>query len=295
MTITEPPTRPTSMVWLDLTRKCQLACAHCYNSSGPDGDHGTMTLADWVRTIDQAAEAGVGMVQLIGGEPLLHPNSLETAEHALDQGMAVEVYSNLVHVTTTWWELLQRPGMSLATSYYSCDPDQHNALTGRPASHARTRTNLVRALELGLDVRVAIITTDGVGVQQTRTELQQLGITRIGVDRVRPYGRGAPNQEEGPSCEGLCGACGQGRASIGPTGTVSPCVFSTWMDTGNVRTQDLAEVLTGTEMAEAKATIRATLGGKKNDDDDDDGHIIVECQPDNTCRPGPMSWCPPRT
>lgn len=290
MSIAEPPSRPIGKMWLDVTRKCQLTCVHCCNSSGPDGDHGTMTLDDWIHTIDQAADTGVSHVQLLGGEPLLHPDTPTIARHALDHGMEVEVYSNLAHAPVIWWKLLQRPRMWLATSYYSSDPARHNTLTGRPTSHARTRANIIRALELGIDLRVAIITLDGAGVEKTRVELEQLGVTRIGVDRVRPYGRGANDQE--PGCEGLCGACGVERASVGPDGTLSPCVFSTWMDTSNVRTSPPVDILIGEAMADARATIRA--GGP--DDDEDDGHIIVECQPDQTCSPGgPLSGCAPRT
>lgn len=286
MTITEPPAPATGKIWLDVTRKCQLTCTHCYNASGPDGDHGTMTVQDWLHTVDQAATASVGHVQLIGGEPLLYPHTQEIAEHALGRGMGVEVYSNLVHVPSAWWELLQRPGMSLATSYYSADPDRHNAMTGRPASHARTRANIVHALDLGVELRVAIITTDGAGVEQTRSELEGLGATRIGVDRVRPYGRGADTGE--PSCEGLCGACGHGRASIGPDGSVAPCVFSSWMRTGNVREAALTDILNGPRMAQARATITAG----KNDPPPNP----VPCEPDRWCSPGvPDSGCTPRT
>ncbi|MFC9937801.1 radical SAM/SPASM domain-containing protein [Nocardiopsis alba] len=292
MTVTpeRATSRPVGMLWLDLTRRCQLECAHCYNSSGPAGDHGTMTLTDWRRVIDQAAQSGTRLVQLIGGEPTLHPDAPRIAEHALAAGCAVEVYSNLVHVTPAWWELLQRPGMSLATSYYSHDPARHSAMTGRPASHRHTRTNIVRAVELGVPLRVAIITADGEGAEETRTELEGLGVTRIGVDRVRPYGRGAQGDE--PDCSGLCGACGDGRASIAPDGSVSPCVFSTWMSAGNVRTEGLVDILTGDAMALARATIKAA---GPDDDDEDGGHVIVECAPDSECRPGPLSWCPPRT
>lgn len=270
----------------------RIECLHCYNESGPGGDHGTMTLTDWLYTIDQAANSGTRHVQLIGGEPTLHPNAPEIAEHALDRGMGVEVYSNLVHVSNAWWALLQRPGMALATSYYGTTPDQHNTMTGRPASHRHTRANIIRALNLSIPLRVAIITPEGEGAEEARGDLETLGVQRIGVDTVRPYGRGNPAPE--PSCEGLCGACGNGRAAVAPDGTVSPCVFSTWMKIGNVRQQPLATILTGPEMSEAKTTIRTTLGGKK--DDDDDGHIIVECQPDQTCSPGgPLSGCAPRT
>ena len=291
MTITpERPITAPGMIWLDLTRACQLECAHCYNASGPDGDHGTMTRTDWLRTVDQAADTGVRHVQLIGGEPTLHPDALEIAEHALGRGLNVETYSNLVHVSPAWWALLQSPGMSLATSYYSHDPARHNAMTGRPASHRHTRRNLVKALTLGIPTRVGIITTDGEGVEETRDELEALGVTRIGVDHVRPYGRAAQDQE--PDCSGLCGACGNGRAAVSPDGTVSPCVFTTWMRAGNIHEAALVDILTGPDMAQARTEI---LAGKKDEDEDEDGgHVTVECAPDNECRPGPLSWCPPR-
>lgn len=288
MTITpDAPTRP-GMIWLDLTRQCQLQCTHCYNESGPGGDHGTMTLTDWLRTVDQAADTGTRHVQLIGGEPTLHPNAPEITGHALNLGLSVEVYSNLVHVTDAWWTLLQQPGMCLATSYYSHDPAQHNAMTGRPASHRHTRRNLVKALSLGISTRASIITTDGTGVEETRNELETLGVTRIDIDHVRPYGRSNPAPK--PDCKGLCGACGDNRASVAPDGTVSPCVFTTWMPTGNVRGEELATILSGTAMADARATIRAAKG------DNDDGKVFVPCSPDkDICKPGgPPSECDPR-
>lgn len=273
------------MLWLDLTRQCQLTCTHCYNQSGPTGGHGTMSRNDWLRIVDQAANTGTRHVQLIGGEPTLHPNAQEIAARALDHGLNVEVYSNLVHVTPTWWELLQRPGMSLATSYYGSTPDRHGAMTGRPSSHRHTRANIIRALDLRVTLRVSIITPDGEGVDETRAELEQLGVTRIGVDRVRPYGRGARGRE--PDCSGLCGACGDNRASVSPDGTVSPCVFSTWMNVGNIREQPLADILTGSGMLQARNTITA---GKK-----DPPPNPIPCGPDRWCSPGvPDSGCTPR-
>ncbi|QVJ03340.1 radical SAM/SPASM domain-containing protein [Nocardiopsis eucommiae] len=276
-------------LWLDLTRRCQLECSHCYNESGPDGGHGIMTHHDWLRTIDQAADTGARHVQLIGGEPTLHPDAIRIAEHALARGLSVEVYSNLVHVTPAWWALLRRSGMSLATSYYGSNPVQHNLMTGRKASHRHTRANIVRALEANIPLRVAIITSDCTDVTQTRAELERLGVTHISIDRVRPYGRGARAQE--PDCFGLCGACGDSRASVALNGEVSPCVFSTWMSVGNVLQEPLADILAGPGMAQARARITA---GRK--DDEDDGHVFVPCSPDdNGCSPGvPPSKCPPR-
>ncbi|MFD7506253.1 radical SAM protein [Streptomyces sp. NPDC059850] len=279
----------TKFLWLDLTRKCQLSCTPCFNASGPDGTHGTMTRENWLRVLAQAAACGVRRVQLIGGEPTLHPDSLAVAERALSLGLRVEVYSNLVHVADDWWALLQREGASLATSYYSDQADEHNAVTGHP-SHARTLANIKKALGLGVPLRVGIVTTTATQrVPEAQRELEVLGVKRISIDHVRPFGRGAHGQA--PDISGLCGRCGSGRAAVGPDGSVSPCVFSAgWMGVGNVRSTPLATILGSPAMAEVRASIHSAVA--KGGDEDEDG-----CDPvgDGECSPGyPSSSCGPR-
>ncbi|MFE1963242.1 radical SAM protein [Streptomyces sp. NPDC059479] len=95
-----------------MTRKCQLNCAHCYNASGPEGTHGTMTREDWISVLEQAAAYGVRNIQFIGGEPTMHPNFTDLVDHALTIGLNVEVYSNLVHVSNECWEVFQRKGLA---------------------------------------------------------------------------------------------------------------------------------------------------------------------------------------
>lgn len=92
-----------------------------------------------MRVLDQAVDLDVEMVQFIGGEPTLYPGLTGLVEHALGCGLQVEVFSNLVHVSDELWEVFSRPGVSLATSYYSDDPDQHAAVTARP-SYGRTKS-----------------------------------------------------------------------------------------------------------------------------------------------------------
>lgn len=107
-----------------------------------------MRSVDWVRVLDQATELGVRMVQFIGGEPTLYPDFAHVVDYAIQRGLTVEVFSNLVHVTDELWHVFGRPGVSLATSYYSDDPAQHAAITRRP-SYARTRANIAGALRRG--------------------------------------------------------------------------------------------------------------------------------------------------
>lgn len=171
-----------------------------------------MTTVDWLRVIDEAAALEVAMVQFIGGEPTLHPDLPRLVGHALDRCLAVEVFSNLVHVTDELWALFSRPGVSLATSYYSDDPAEHAAVTGRP-SHSRTRTNIAEAVRLGVPLQAGVIDLgDGQRVRNAGAELAALGVTDIGYDRLRQVGRGVRDKRAGT--EQLCGRCGDGVAAI---------------------------------------------------------------------------------
>ncbi len=271
MTIVDDrPITKTHFLWLDLTRKCSLACVHCYNGSGPDAEHGTMQRDDWFSVLDQAAACDIQKIQLIGGEPTMHPDFAELVRHALDLGLQIEIFTNLVRIKLEWWELFQRPGVSLATSYYSDDPTECNEITGRD-SHRKTRANIARAMDLRIPLRAGIIAVrDGQRVQEATADLATLGVTDIGTDRLRHLGRGTGQHAQCNPNE-LCGNCGRGRASIGPNGDVSPCALSTWLTAGNVRERPLAEILAGEDMAAATAAIPPAAVGP--------------CDPGAECRP----------
>lgn len=270
--------RAAGFLWLDITRKCQLECSHCYNSSGPNGTHGTMTRDDWFSVLDQAVRTGIEQIQLIGGEPTMNPHFAEILSHALTIGLQVEVFSNLVHVKPEWWDLFRRPGVSLATSYYSDDASEHNAITGRN-SHRKTRANIARAVELGIPMRAGVIEVRPTqNVQAATADLLSLGVLRVGTDRLRHFGRGEQVHASRDVNE-LCGNCGDGRAAIGPDGTVTPCIMSSWLAVGNVKTAPLAGILAGEDMARATAVIpKRTAAGPC-----DPG---AECKPDaHPCYP----------
>lgn len=232
--------------WLEITGKCQLSCTHCYADSGPRGTEGVMGSQDWLRVIDHVAELGAKSVQFIGGEPTLHPDLPEFVDRALGAGLAVEVFSNLVHIGPRLWDSFSRPGVRLATSYYSDSASQHDGITRRRGSHARTRANIAKALDRDISLRAGVIDVSPSGhigqqrTQAARAELIQLGVPQVGADRLRGVGRGA-NASPGP--DQLCGRCGHGAVAISPSGEVWPCVFARWISLGNILDTDLATIL----------------------------------------------------
>jgi MoaA/NifB/PqqE/SkfB family radical SAM enzyme len=256
----ETPTRTAPIIprflELEITRRCQLTCAaHCYAEAGPTMGHGVMTGDDWKRVISQAAALGVQKIQLLGGEPTLHPDFAELVEHALAEGLGVEVYSNLYRVRLEHWDLFTRPGITLATSYYADTDEGHDQVTGRTGSHAATRANLIEAHRRGFHVRVTIVDVlDGQRVGQARAELEALGITDVHTDRVRGVGNAV--QDGGlPSTSALCGRCANGIAAILSDGSVTPCVLGRFLPAGQVQEATLERVFASPRWQQVAASI----------------------------------------
>jgi MoaA/NifB/PqqE/SkfB family radical SAM enzyme len=234
------PIPELGFVWLEVTGRCQLECLHCYADSGPKGTHGSMDYFDWIAAIDQAAGLGVSMVQMIGGEPTLYQGLPGLIAHALSRDVEVEVYSNLVHIRPEMWETFALPGVRLATSYYTDDPSEHRRITGRGTTLHRTRNNIAQALAMSIPLRVGIIDLGGgQRVEQAQAQLADLGVTNMGIDRMRLLGRPARG-----ACDAseLCGRCGDGKLAILPDGSVAPCPLGRWLSAGDVRDESLASL-----------------------------------------------------
>ncbi len=89
----EAPYRP--IVFWNLTRACNLACDHCYISAGPTpAQDGELCPAAALAVVDDLARAGVPLILLSGGEPLLRPDLMAIASRARDRGIATALSTN---------------------------------------------------------------------------------------------------------------------------------------------------------------------------------------------------------
>lgn len=195
------------------------------------------------------------MVQFIGGEPTLHADLEQLVDTALNRGMTVEVFSNLVHVPPSLWQTFSQRGVQLACSYYSDDPEQHAIITGR-RTHALTKANITEALRRAIPLRVGVVDlSNEQRTVQATAELGALGVTDVGHDRLRGVGRGGVEALE--SLDELCGNCATGVLAISPSGEVWPCVFSRWLPVGNVRTSSLPEIVASQLVTDVRAQLLA--------------------------------------
>lgn len=267
-------------VELEIAGTCDLKCAHCRTDSSPTAPAGAMTRADWEHALDDIAAAGIPAIQFIGGEPTLSPDLVPLIDRALELRLAVEVYTNAVIIRDRLWARLQRRRVSLATSWYTDDPNQHERITGGRGAYSRSLFNIRKAAALGVPIRVGMAEAiEGQRIAEGAAQMQAIGITNIRIDRTRAVGRAA-TESGPPAVAELCGRCSHPRAAIGPSGDVYGCVLSRDMPIGNVRTTALFDILTGAEGADARTAVPPATNACPPDDSND-------CDPADTeaCSP----------
>ncbi|MFD3504219.1 radical SAM protein [Streptomyces sp. NPDC058678] len=86
------------MAWLEITRKCNLRCPHCFVEGGKARSM-ELSTARIHKLLNEWAEMGVFSVVITGGEPGIHPNFLDIVNHAHELGFVVGIASNAVPLT----------------------------------------------------------------------------------------------------------------------------------------------------------------------------------------------------
>ncbi len=290
---TSPQSSPSDpgdlgFLWLELTRKCNLRCVHCYADSSPELPlYEEMQFEDWKRTLSEAATLGCRSVQFLGGEATLHPRLERLMEHAVDEGYEyLELYTNATSLTAERLARLVKYNVLLACSFYSHQPEVHDRITGRTGSFHKTVEGIERALSTGLPLRCAVITMELNRDDRDETVefLHRLGVENLGVDRARGVGRGGNGESVSPAMEDTCGHCANGRLCVTASGEAYPCIMSRCSQVGNVLDSTLAEILPSEEFVEFRELMAARFPKPPRP------HGSTSCQPhphDGPCQPHP--------
>jgi radical SAM protein with 4Fe4S-binding SPASM domain len=103
------------LVWLELTRRCNLTCPHCYIEGG-EARANEMPASEFYRLLDEFAEMGVWGVALTGGEPTLHPEFGNLVRHARQNRLLVGIATNGMFLTSALLDSLPRDGVIISVS-----------------------------------------------------------------------------------------------------------------------------------------------------------------------------------
>lgn len=90
----QPGGRRAPVVVWNVVTHCNMTCPHCYAAASTTPSNNDLSTGEALRLIDDLADAGVEVLILSGGEPLLRPDLLQLAERAAGHGMMPMLSSN---------------------------------------------------------------------------------------------------------------------------------------------------------------------------------------------------------
>lgn len=146
------------LVALNLTKRCNLACEHCYLDAGmrEGGDASELDTMSVKRILGEIAEVNPAtMVVLTGGEPLLRPDFIDLCKHAAGLGLMVVVGTNGALLTERNVQRLLDAGVSGAgISVDSLSPALHDSFRGLTGAWKHTMQGIDQCRKLGLSFQV---------------------------------------------------------------------------------------------------------------------------------------------
>jgi radical SAM protein with 4Fe4S-binding SPASM domain len=146
------------LIALNLTKRCNLKCAHCYLDATTKAGGGSdeLTTDECLRLIEQIADVNRGCLLVItGGEPLVRPDILDIARHAVSLGFMVVFGTNGMLISDEVAKTLVEIGvMGVGISIDSLDPAKHNAFRGVPGAWEAAVAGIEACKRNGLQFQV---------------------------------------------------------------------------------------------------------------------------------------------
>ena len=162
---------PHVVAW-NLTRRCNLECAHCYIAAGPhESATSELETGECLRIVDELLAVNPApLLILSGGEPLLRQDLTEIAAYASERGATVVVGTNGTLLTDERIAALKESGVrGIAVSIDSLRASYHDNFRHGKGSLEATTLALGRLRAQQLDFIIQTTATKG-----NRAELERL-------------------------------------------------------------------------------------------------------------------------
>ncbi len=186
------------VVVMNITRRCNLRCVHCYAAADGNPGRDELSTPELMRVLDDLASFGCPVALLSGGEPLMHPDIVEIARHAVEIGMRAVISTNGTLITPGIAERLASVGLSYIGASLDGVRDTHDHFRGVSGSYDRTVEGLRIARAAGIKTGLRFtLTRRNVGdIPAVFDLMASEGIPRICFYHLVYTGRGECLMEE---------------------------------------------------------------------------------------------------
>jgi heme b synthase len=151
----EDITPKLQMVAWEITRSCNLFCAHCRSSSTAGAYENELSTEECLHLIDGILEIGKPILILSGGEPLLRHDLLQIAKYAVEKGLQVVMGTNGTLITEeVATKLKEVPVSRVAVSIDFPTPELQDKFRGKSGAFQAAMSGIARIRQAGIEAQI---------------------------------------------------------------------------------------------------------------------------------------------
>jgi radical SAM protein with 4Fe4S-binding SPASM domain len=143
---------------IEVTRRCPLKCAHCYNNLPVQNGQARLTELSYeehCRIVDEIVEAGCFWLLYTGGEIFVRADFIDIYKYSKQQGFLVTLFTNAVLISKKIADTLAEfPPHSIEVSLYGYTKETYEKVTGRLGSFERCMRGIKLLMERGIPVKL---------------------------------------------------------------------------------------------------------------------------------------------
>jgi radical SAM protein with 4Fe4S-binding SPASM domain len=139
---------------IEVTRRCNLSCVHCYNNLPLDDQNAgctELTYEEHCRLLDEMAAEGCLWLLYTGGEIFVRRDFVDIYSYAKKAGFLITLFTNATLITPRVAEYLAAwTPFSIEVSLYGRTAETHDRVTGVAGSFDKTMRGVRFLMEVGL-------------------------------------------------------------------------------------------------------------------------------------------------
>jgi len=147
---------------IEVTRRCPLSCAHCYNNLPIEDQQARRTELSYeehCRIVDEIVEAGCFWLLYTGGEIFARSDFIDIYKYAKQKGLLITLFTNAILINEKIVDsLTEYPPHFIEITLYGHTKKTYEKITGRPGSFDRCMRGIRLLMERGMDVKLKTVT-----------------------------------------------------------------------------------------------------------------------------------------
>lgn len=189
---------PRIIAW-EITRSCNLSCAHCRASAEFGHYKGELSLDQIKATIDDIVTISNPIIILTGGEPLMRPDIWEIVDYCHEKGAMPVIGTNATMITDEIAAKMAEHGIPrISVSIDFPTADGHDSFRGEPGCFDKSIEGIKIAKRHGVGVQINTTVTklNAHLVPEIHDLAENLGVDAFHIFMLVPTGRGSELLEQ---------------------------------------------------------------------------------------------------